>query len=382
VPARKSSPAQKSSVVYFSPAGGGEKRDPYRAIDALFRKVVSEKTITKGDYVAIKLHFGEAGNVRYIRPTFARRLADLVRKAGGFPYATDTLTLYRHQRHNLFAHLDTAADHGFTRETLGCPVLIADGLRSSGVEVQVPDAKEILTCTVAQAVYDADVLINLAHLTLHPEFPLGAALKNLGMGCVTRQTKLRLHGKTVNPVFDASKCVLCGRCLRLCPGNAFALKRRKIRFDKKLCVSCGDCFSWCEGGALGIPWGEESQIVQRRTCEAARGVLSTFSPEKVTHFVIAMDVTPGCDCFGASDLPIVPDIGIFASTDLVAVDMAALDAIQAAPAYPGSQVDGTKGGMPGGDKIAEVWPALDVEVYRGILAGSGLGSLRYQLRQV
>jgi len=202
------------------------------------------------------------------------------------------------------------------------------------------------------------------------------------MGCVTREMKLRLHGTTVHPRFDISKCVLCGNCLRMCPGGAFTLKRRKVHFDESLCVSCGDCFTWCEGRALTIPWGEESQIVQRRTCDAARGVLSTFAPDKTAHFVLAMDITPGCDCFGESGVPLVPDIGIFASPDPVAVDMAALEAMQEAPGYPTSRVDGTDAGKAGGDKIAEIWPALDLSSYRKILAKSGLGSVKYRLKRV
>ena len=382
MPTRKSSPASGGSTVHFSSVAGENGRGPYRAIGDLFHKVVSEKTIAKGDYVAIKLHFGEAGNVRYLRPTYIRHLADLVKEAGGLPFATDTVTLYKHERHTLFAHLQTATRHGFTQETLGCPVLIADGLRSTGVEVDVPDAMALDRCIVGQAIYDADVLINVAHLTLHPEFPIGAAVKNIGMGCVTREMKLRLHGSTVHPLFDVSKCVLCGHCLRMCPGNAFTLKRRKVHFDESLCVSCGDCFSWCEGRALNIPWGEESQIVQRRTCDAARGVLSTFAPGKAVHFVLAMDITPGCDCFGESGMPLVPDIGLFASTDPVAADMAALEAMQDAPGYPTSRVDGTDGGKAGGDKVAEIWPALDLPSYRKLLAKSGLGSVKYRLKTV
>jgi uncharacterized Fe-S center protein len=382
VPARRPTRTPKASTVYFAPAAVTDRRGPYRAMEALFRKVVTKDTIAKGDYVAIKLHFGEETNVRYIRPTFIRCLADLVKRSGGQAFATDTLTLYKRKRHSLFDHLETAAGHGFTRETLGCPVLIADGLRSSGVEVPVHDGLELDSSVVAQAIYDADVLINVAHLTLHDEIPLAAAIKNISMGCVTRETKLRCHGTGVHPNFDSSRCVLCGHCLRMCPGDAFTLKRRKIHFDESLCVSCGDCFAWCEGGALDIPWGAETQIVQRRTCDAARGVLATFAPEKTVHFVIAMDITAGCDCVGASDLPIVPDLGIFASTDMVALDMAVLDAMQAAPAYPGSQVDGTPGGEPGGDKIAEVSPRLDLDAYREILAKSRLGNPRYQLKRV
>ncbi len=382
MPKQKPRRTSKTSTVYFAPAGINDRRGTYRALEALFRKAVSKDTIAKGDYVAIKLHFGEEENVRYIRPTYIRRLADLVKRSGGQPFATDTLTLYKRKRHSLFGHLEVAAEHGFTRETLGCPVLIADGLRSSGVEVPLRNSLELDSCTVAQAIYDADVLINFAHLTIHDEIPFAAAMKNIGMGCVTRETKLRCHGTGVHPDFDAGKCVLCGHCLRMCPGDAFTLKRRKIQFDQTRCVSCGDCFAWCEGGALDIPWGAEAQIVQRRTCDAARGVLSTFAPGKAVHFVIAMDITPLCDCRGASDLPIVSDLGIFASTDILALDAAVLDALQAAPAYPGSRVEGTPGGEPGGDKIAEISPDLDLPAFREILAKSGLGNIRYTLQRV
>ena len=386
MPARRSSRTSRTSIVYFAPARAGNGPDPYRALETLYRKVVAKDAIARGDYVAIKLHFGELGNVRYIRPTFIRRVADLVKRSGGRPFATDTLTLYKHHRHSLFDHLETAAHHGFTSESIGCPVVIADGLRSSGVEVEVPRPRDINTCGVAQAIYDADVLINFAHLTLHPEFPIGAAVKNIGMGCVTRETKLRIHGTTVHPIFDRSDCVLCGRCLRMCPGDAFTLKRRRIHFDSSRCVSCGDCFAFCEGGALQVPWAAETrrgnQIVQRRTCDAARAVLSTFAPEKVVHFVLAMDITPNCDCMDASDLPVVPDLGLFASTDPVAVDMAGLDTLQAAAGYPGSQVDATSAAKPGGDKISKVWPHAGIAAYREILSQSRLGSLDYKLQQV
>ncbi len=380
MPARRPARTPKTSTVYFAPAAA--RGGPYRAIETLFRKVVTSETIAKGDYVAIKLHFGEEANVRYLRPTYLRRLADLVKQDGGHPFATDTLTLYKRKRHTLFGHLEVAAEHGFTRESLGCPVLIADGLRSTGLAVKVPHALELDTCVVAQAIHDADVLINVAHLTIHDEIPFAAAIKNIGMGCVTRETKLRCHGTGVHPDFDAGSCVLCGHCLRMCPGGAFTLKRRKIQFDPSRCVSCGDCFAWCEGGALQIPWGAEAQRVQRRICDAARGVLSTFAPGKTLHFVIALDITPLCDCRGATGLPIVPDLGIFASTDPLAVDIAALDALQAAPGYPGSQVDGTEAAKPGGDKIAVISPALDLAAYKIILAQSHLGNLKYTLQQL
>lgn len=368
--------------MWLAPAVATNGRGPYQYLDLLWEKVQAAKCIDEGDSVAIKFHFGELGNVRYVRPILIGRLVELVKRAGGRPFVTDTTTLYRHHRHTAFEYLETARRNGFTPETMGCPIVIADGLRSGGVEVAVRGAYELNKVSVAQAIYDADVLITANHLTLHPEFPWAAALKNIGMGCSTKKMKLAMHGKTVHPQFDQVRCVVCGLCLKHCPGEAFSVRNKKIRFDVTKCVSCGDCFSWCKGGALRIPWGGAMQDVQRRLCDVVKGVMSTFKPDKTCHFTFALDITRFCDCAGVSTVPIVPDIGILASRDPLAIDMAAFDMLQAAVGYPGGELEGTGAMHSGGDKVKVCWPAVDVEACKTIMRRARLGSAEYALEKV
>jgi hypothetical protein len=348
----------------------------------LWDKVEAARCIDEGDSVAIKFHFGELGNVRYVRPILIGRLVELVKRAGGRPFLTDTTTLYRHHRHTAFEYLETARRNGFTAETMGCPIIIADGFKSQGAEVSVSGAYQLKRVGVAQAIYDADVLVTANHLTLHPEFPWAAALKNIGMGCSTKQMKLAMHGKTTRPNFDAVRCVVCGLCLKHCPGEAFSVKAKKIRFDVSKCVGCADCFSWCKGGALRIPWGGGMEQVQRRLCDVVKGIMSTFKPGKSCHFTFALDITRFCDCAGTSTVPIVPDIGMFACKDPLAIDMAAFDMLQAAVGYPGGELEGSEAMQSGGDKVNVCWPAVDVQSCKDITAGARLGNVEYSLEKV
>ena len=153
-----------------------------------------ENSIEKGDTVAIKLHLGERGNPSYLSPAIAGFFADLVKECGGRPFVTDTTTLYRRARHTMFDYLETAARNGFTSQTMGCPVIIADGLKGqSGTAVAVESARLLKEVCVAEYISDADVLISLAHVTMHPTVPLGASVKNVGMGCATKSSKIAMH---------------------------------------------------------------------------------------------------------------------------------------------------------------------------------------------
>ena len=318
--------SQDHVPVHYAPLDHPRRGGTYEAIQDLFQAARIADAIEKNDVVAIKVHFGELGNTRYLRPILIRRLAELVKAAGGRPFVTDTTTLYKHHRHDLFRHLENARANGFTPETLGCPVIIADGLCNNGVEVAVEGNQLMPGVTVAQAIYDADMIINAAHLTLHHEFLWAGAVKAIGMGCTTKQMKLLMHTAAGKPSFCAQDCVNCGLCLKYCPGEAFQRENGRIAFDVQKCLGCGDCFAFCTGEALQLAWGEAGAELVLRTAECARGVLSTFGPGKAWHFLFAVDVTENCDCIGDSaGRPITPDLGLLLSEDVAAVDLAALD---------------------------------------------------------
>jgi len=357
---------------------------PHRSwqdLGRLVRESGIDDMIAEGDIVAVKLHFGELGNIRHIPPTLVRRLVDLVKARKGRPFVTDTTTLYKRARHTLFDYLQTAANNGFTSETMGCPILIADGLRgSSGRYVELERSEKFNSVKVADAVADADVLISLAHVTFHPDAGFAGNIKNVAMGCTTKEAKLAMHASEANPVFDAEKCTSCFRCVRICPSEAFSREDDEVKYDPDECIGCGECVAVCPSGAITVPW--ESLLaydIQRGIIDGFRGVMKTFEEGKAAFINVGMNMTPHCDCEPTESIPSTPDIGIFASMDPLACDKAAADLIIAAPAYPGSVVD-EKGAGPGDDKIKVTYPDIDMDRYWEMCAKWGLGQLNYDLQ--
>ncbi len=279
--------------------------------------------ITPGDVVALKMHFGEPGNARYIRPIFPVLAVDFIKKCGGKPFVTDTTVVYNTERNDYFKYLEAARRNGFTTETMGCPLILSGGFRDHSVKVKVPGPIILPDVTVSQEIWDADVLFSLAHFTMHLQFPFGAALKNIAMGGVDQATKARMHS---------------------------------VKGFKPAHLN-----------------------VQAANTDGAKAVLQRFK-NKFFSCNLALDVTPECDCFDKTDLPIVPDLGIFASFDPAACDQAAFEAVTAAPGYPGCLMGGTDGMRPGGDKVAACHHNLTTtEKYMEFIRKSGVGSLEYEL---
>jgi len=341
--------------------------------------------LTSDDDVAIKVHMSERGNVRGIRPLWARRLADAVQEAGASPFITDTTTLYKHGRSTALEYLETAARHGFTSETMGCPVIIADGFHNSGTYVELADA-EFRRVHVAQAIHEAEAMISLAHCTFHSVFPIAGTIKNLGMGCTTKEAKMAMHQHEAAPGYNPERCVGCWVCLRICPGDAFSVGDGVAQFSAGKCLGCGDCIGNCKGGALHVKWDADQSKTQTWTLDAARAVLSTFDEGKVAHVGLGVDITRECDC-GVTGLPAACDTGFFVSLDPLALDVAMWDALHEAPIYPGGPLDRLPEGSEsaarrdlGGDRATPLWPHVGTRRFWGEIApASGLGSLDYCL---
>ena len=196
-------------------------------IKMLMQKAGIDKIDMEGKFVAIKMHFGELGNLSFLRPNYARAVADLVKEKGGKPFLTDCNTMYPGSRKNALEHLECAWLNGFTPLTVGCPILIADGLKGTDdVDVPVRGGEYIKEAHIGRAIMDADVFLSLTHFKGHEMTGFGGTVKNIGMGCGSRAGKTAQHASGKAMVYQ-EKCRGCKRCLSACanaglvfdPGN-------------------------------------------------------------------------------------------------------------------------------------------------------------------
>lgn len=287
-----------------------------------------------GKFVAIKMHFGEAGNLSYLRPNYAKAVADVVKELGGKPFLTDCNTLYTGMRKNALDHLNTAYENGFSPLSTGCQVIIADGLTGKDeVWVPVEGGELVSEAKIGRAIMDADVFISLSHFKGHESTGFGGALKNIGMGCGSRAGKMEQHngGKTE---VDKSRCVGCRMCAKQCAHGAISFgEDRKASVDQSKCVGCGRCIHACRAEAINQSADSANEDLCKKMAEYAKAVVDG-RPQ--FHISLVTQVSPYCDCHPENDAPIIPDIGMFASFDPVAIDAACADACNAAPAYADS----------------------------------------------
>lgn len=290
-----------------------------------------------GKFVAIKTHFGEMGNIAYLRPDYARALVDLVKELGGRPFLVDCNTLYPGRRKNALEHLECAWQHGFTPLTAGCPVIIGDGLKGTDdIEVPVVGGEYVKAAKIGRAVMDADVLISLNHFKGHEQAGFGGAIKNVGMGCGSRAGKKEMHNNGA-PLIVEELCRGCKLCLSACAndGLVFDEEARVMRVDTESCVGCGRCIGHCNFSAIRFAFDAAPRDLNRRMAEYAKAVLDG---RPHFHVSLAIDISPNCDCHRENDSPILPDIGMFASFDPLALDQACVDACMAATPLPHTQL--------------------------------------------
>ncbi len=289
----------------------------------------------EGKFVAIKMHFGELGNLAYLRPQYAKVVADLVKEQGGLPFLTDCNTLYPGSRKHALEHMDCANLNGFNTVTTGCQIIIGDGLRGTDeVEVPVKNGQYVKTAKIGRAVMDADIVISLAHFKGHEMTGFGGALKNLGMGCGSRAGKMEQHSSGKVSVKE-ELCRGCRRCAKECGSNAITYENNKAHINKDLCKGCGRCIGACAFDAIANDQWDASDVLDRKMAEYAQAVCQD---RPTFHINIATDISPNCDCHPENDGPILPNLGFFVSTDPVAVDQASVDAAQKATPVANSQL--------------------------------------------
>ncbi len=283
-------------------------------------------------YVAIKIHFGEPGNLAYLRPNYAKTVVDVIKELGGKPFLTDCNTLYVGGRKNALDHIDSAYLNGFTPFSTGCHVIIGDGLKGTDEALIPIDGEYIKEAKIGRAVMDADIIISLNHFKGHEMAGFGGALKNIGMGCGSRAGKMEMHNAG-KPHVKERKCIGCGMCQKICAHSAITITDKKASIDHNNCVGCGRCIGICPHDAIFAVNDEAIDIMNKKMAEYSLAVLKD---RPHFHISLVMDVSPFCDCHAENDVPIVPDIGMFASFDPIALDVACADAVNKQPVIAGS----------------------------------------------
>ena len=290
-----------------------------------------------GKFVAIKMHFGEAGNVSFLRPNYARAVVDVIKEFGGKPYLTDCNTMYPGSRKNGIDHLYCAWENGFTPITVGCPVIIGDGVKGTDdIEVPVNGGEYVKSAHIGHAIMDADIFISLTHFKGHEMAGFGGTLKNIGMGCGSRAGKADQHSNG-RPTVSEKRCRGCRRCQRECAngGLVFDEEKKKMTVNYNNCVGCGRCLGACNFDAISFKQDNAIEMLDYRIAEYSKAVVDG---RPNFHISLIVDVSPNCDCHGENDAPILPNIGMFASFDPLALDQACVDACLAATPLPNSQL--------------------------------------------
>ncbi len=290
-----------------------------------------------GKFVAVKMHFGELGNLSFLRPNYARAVVDVVKELGGVPFLTDCNTLYPGSRKNAIEHLYCAWENGFTPMTVGCPVIIGDGLKGTDdIEVPVEGGEYIDKAMIGRAVMDADVFISLSHFKGHETTGFGGAIKNIGMGCGSRAGKKAQH-MNGQPEIDPELCRGCRACMKECAndGLSFDESTRKMSINTQNCVGCGRCIGACNFDAIAFANYAATKDLNCRMAEYTKAVIQN---RPNFHVSLIVDVSPNCDCHAENDAPILPNIGMFASFDPLALDQACVDACLKATPLPNSQL--------------------------------------------
>ncbi|MBI5575015.1 MAG: DUF362 domain-containing protein [Deltaproteobacteria bacterium] len=351
------------STVWFTDLSTKPGRNLLDKTGELLRAAGLAERIAPGDLTAVKLHFGEKGNTAFLRPIFVRKAVEEIAATGAKPFLTDTNTLYLGGRSNAVDHLRTAIANGFAYSVADAPIVIADGLRGESA-IKVPiEGGMLREVSIGTEIVNADSMVTLTHFKGHELCGFGGAIKNLGMGCASRSGKLVQHS-TVAPFVDPSGCSACGTCVAHCPSGAVTVVSEKALIDPKECIGCADCIVVCPEHTVKIDWDEAAPLVQKKTVEHALGAMRGKRDSSLFLSFITQ-ISPFCDCYGNSDRPIAPDVGILASADPVAIDQACADLVLKTA---------------GRDPFRETHPLIDWTVQLSYGEELGLGCRKYVLR--
>lgn len=304
--------------------------------ERLIEKAGIDQIDFKDKFVAVKVHFGEVGNMAFLRHQYAKVLCDHIKARGGKPFLTDCNTLYVGYRNNALNHLDAAFINGYNPLSTGVHTIIADGLRGTDErEIPVAGGEYVKEAKIGAAVAEADIIVSLTHFKGHVNAGFGGALKNIGMGCGSKKGKMEMHSSGT-PRIDGGKCIGCGMCVDHCANDGVHVVDGTAVIDEGHCVGCGYCIAYCPAGAIMTKWDEAKPVMNKKIAEYTKAVLDG---KPSFHVSLVLDVSPDCDCERHNDVPVIPNVGMFASFDPVALDQACVDAANKQPVVQGSKAD-------------------------------------------
>ena len=362
----------------------------------VFRDAGFGGLFSPGDTVGIKIHWGERGTTMNLRPQLIRAIVDEVKRWGGKPIVFDTTTLCLGEdssRATAWASLQTAAAHGFTEETMGCPIMVADGHYGFfDFCVTVPHGVFLTHSYMAQKILAFDAVISVAHFKGHPSGVFGGAIKNVGIGCGSKRGKIVTHlfnhptygypSWEINQAFVKKIMQRQGqnqvlRLIKNCPFGALSFQGDELVRDRKKCAICASCRMPGLLSGILVPHPDLMQIFPACIADACSAYVSSIGRHRIGFINFALDITPLCDCVPFTDRPMVPNIGVFASKDAVAIDMACLEMVEEQKHIPGSIADiggpGERFTQHSGQHGASQWIQINAGAY------NGLGSSRYKL---
>ncbi len=367
-----------SNVYWGSPRQTQlDHRETLPAKLELILKKLNVRDRVKGHRVAIKMHLGINVGYSMVHPVFVRKVVQAVLEGGGKPFVTD-----------LPHSVADAHTRGYTAETLGCPLYPSTGIDEKWVTPHPYKYRNVTEFQLGGAIEEASFLIDLAHVKGHPDCAYGGAIKNLALGCMSGETRSAMHDVFHHePYFFKEKCPNEATRVAIrdsCPYGAIADDKADpdgLHLHSFKCNQCMRCQK-VANGALEIRRSNFEAFPEVNNI-AAKLVLDTFEPGNAVFINLATHITPVCDCFGFTGLPVLPDAGVFGSDDIVAVEQATLDMLARTPIIeenlPGMMEIVTRKGHP------FQWihgPYKDPYRQLALAEGIGLGSRQYELVDV
>lgn len=271
------------SKVFFTNLHTTPSSNLLDKMERLIKRAGIESIDFKDQFVAIKIHFGEPGNLAYLRPNYAARLATLLRSWGAKPFLTDCNTLYSGRRANAVDHLQSAMENGYNPISAQCQVIIADGLKGTEYREIPLNGEYCKAPKIGSALADADIVISMTHFKGHEQAGFGGALKNLGMGGASVGGKLELHCNS-QPKIETENCKGCNICVKHCAHDAIHLNQNhKAEIDYTKCVGCGQCVNPEKRNEPSCK-NEVVQNLQKRSVQKSTSAQYKKAPKKTYFF--------------------------------------------------------------------------------------------------